>query len=134
MLETVEEGDFIIDEDEVKTDQAYLDQVRRRIQDIEVRHGPGQVVQFGEPLDVFALSRAIREYLDEPDPSEWGGAISDLLDTLEGMIGISIVGCMDDDVEPVIPRVMDVLASLRREPKLLRLQNGTRSFFCHLVS
>jgi hypothetical protein len=133
MLETVEEAEFIVDMDEVLTDQAYMDKVRMRIKEIEIRHGPGKAVQLGEPLDVFALSAAIREFLDEENPADWGGAISDLLDTLEGMLGISTAGCMDDEVEPVLPRIMEVLAVMRRDPKLLKLRSGERSFFCHPV-
>jgi hypothetical protein len=133
MLETVEEAEFIVEMDEVLTDRAYMDKVNMRIKEIEIRHGPGKAVQFGEPLDVFALSAAIREFLDEEDPADWGGAISDLLDTLEGMLGVTTAGCMDDEVEPVLPRIMEVLAMMRRDPKLLKLRSGERSFFCHPV-
>jgi hypothetical protein len=133
ILETTEEADFIVDVDEVVTDQAYMEKVNRRIQDIEIRSGPGTAVQFGEPLDVFALSHAIRVFLEEEDPSEWGGAISDLLDSIEGMVGITITGCMDDDVEPVVPRILEVLSELRRDPKLLKIPNGRRCFFCQPV-
>ena len=133
MLEGIEDGDFIVEEDAIITNQAYQEKVNRRVQDLQVRHGMDQAVHFGAPLDVFALSQAIREFLDEDDPSEWGGAISDLLDTLAGMIGLNVVGCMDDDVEPVVPKIKEILADLRRDPKLLKVQNGKRSFFCHPV-
>ena len=134
LLEPLDEGDFVLDEDEVVTDAAYQDNVARRIQEIEMRHGSGQAVQFGQPLDIFALSGGIRSLLEEENPLDWGGAISDMLDTLEGLLGLSTIGCMTDQVEPVLPRVHDILSELRRDPKLLKLVNGSRSFFCHPVA
>jgi hypothetical protein len=133
MLEPLDEGDFVIDEHEVVTDKGYQDMVARRIREIEMQHGPGQVVQFGQPMDVFAISGGIRTLLEEDDAQDWGGAISDMLDTLEGLLGISTAACMTEEVEPIMPAIHDILASLRRDPKLLKLVNGRRSFFCHTV-
>jgi hypothetical protein len=134
MLEAVEEAEFVLDVEEILTDRSYQDKVNRKIQDIQIRHGSDTAIQFGEPLDIFSLSKAIREFLNEEDPDEWGGAISDLLDSLEGMIGISTLGCMDDDVDPIIPQIQSYLSALRLNPGLLKITNGRRSFFGHRVS
>jgi len=135
ILEELTEADFVQTEESKRvSDRVYLTRVERKIQDIEFSYGPGQAIYFGSPLDVFAISGSIRSLCDDDDANDCGGIISDMLDLLEGMVGFSVLGCVNDEVEPVLPKIHAVLAQMRREPKLLQLLNGTRPFFCRPVA
>lgn|GEM_PF-4465824 len=133
LLEPLDEGEFIVDEDEIITDSAYEEKVSRRVRELQMSMTDGQAIHFGAPLDIFSISGAMRTLLAEEDPENWGGALSDLMDTLEGLIGVSVLGCFNDDVEPIIPPLQAVLSQLRRDPRLLRFQNGNRTFFGHTI-
>ncbi|HYO68462.1 MAG TPA: hypothetical protein VEU33_20505 [Archangium sp.] len=112
-------------------DAAYVRRVEEKVAEIRTLHVDAKFFLNGEPLSATRLAENIARLCAGEEPELWDGRIANLFSLLEGMTGISYVGCLDDDCEPVMPKIASVLNKLRQNGGLEKLEPGHRFFFGH---
>ncbi|WP_375773322.1 hypothetical protein NR798_21385 [Archangium gephyra] len=112
-------------------DAAYVRHVEEKVAELRTRYGDAQFFLNGEPLGAAKVAETIARLCAEEEPELRGGRIANLFGILEGMTGASYVGCLDDDCEPVMPKISAVLNKLRQSGGLEKLEPGNRYFFGH---
>lgn len=115
-------------------DEAFTQRIRGLVAELRARHGQETFIYYGEPMDIAKIAEAIAHLCRAEDPEQNGGVIAKLFCLLEGMTGISYVGCLDDDCTPILPRIASTLNKLRMAPGLARTEPGSRYFFGHRLA
>lgn len=112
-------------------DAAYVRRVEEKVAELRLRYGDAKYFLNGEPLCAAKVAENIAQLCAGEEPELRGGRIAYLFSLLEGMTGASYVGCLDDDCEPVMPKISAVLNKLRQSGALEKLEPGHRFFFGH---
>ncbi|NTX11906.1 hypothetical protein HUA76_13990 [Myxococcus sp. CA056] len=114
-------------------DATYVRRVEETVGELRTRYGHEQFFLNGEPLGPAKAAEAIARLCAEEEPELRGGRIETLFSILEGMTGTPYVGCLDDNCEPVMPKISSVLNKLRQHQEFEKFELGKRYFFGHRV-
>jgi hypothetical protein len=114
-------------------DEAYGESVRRAAAVLRRGAQPGTYFLKGRPLSVHEIIAAIKRYCQEEEFELFGGSIANLFSLLEGMTGVTYASCLDDDCNPILPRISHVLNRIQQSGVARKFEAGRRYFFGHRI-
>ena len=122
------EPDVVYDDNDELSADEYQWVVRRKVRELEARHGIQVAIFEASPLSVIQILGRIDTLCDEPDAIELSGSISRYVDFLEAMTGIPSVGVFEEGVTVNCHHARRVVSQCHRNgPERYHL--GCRYFF-----
>ncbi len=110
----------------------YRDKVKNKIFQISDIYGKKTAVFGGTVLDLTDLMRRVI-HLCEDDCEEYSAVIYGMMSIVEGMTGVLLKGCFDEECNPIMDELTHVINRMNLEIKSKKYNTGVRYFFSNIL-